>query len=292
MELWLSEEHTPGYRVQWRVRKVIYCTKSRFQDIAIVEMQDFGRALVLDGIVQTTIADEFYYHEMIAHVPLCSHPKPLSVLVIGGGDGGAVREVLKHNLVKRVVLVEIDEAVVSACREYLPELSAGLDDPRVSLVITDGQGYLEGCINEFDVILVDSPDPIGPAAELFAGDFYASIFTALKDDGLFAAQTESPLFNREIFSRVVASVKCLFPIVRPYLTVVPTYTSGYWSFTIGSKKYDPLQPLRPVDWSGAKFYRSAVHRAAFELPLAVGNLVPGWLGTPPGVAKETTAGRK
>jgi spermidine synthase len=274
MELWLTEEHTPGYRVQWCVNRVLYRTQSRYQDIAIVELREFGRALILDGIVQTTVADEFHYHEMIAHVPLCAHPNPRSVLVIGGGDGGTVREVLKHSPVQHVVLVEIDEAVIEACREHLPELSAGLADPRVDIVIADGRKYLESCIDEFDVILVDSSDPIGPAADLFVADFYASIFTALKNDGLFVAQTESPLFYRDLFCRIVKNIRCLFPIVRPYLTVVPTYTSGYWSFTVGSKKYDPERPLRQVESGQLRCYGPAVHRAVFALPPVVSDLIP------------------
>lgn len=274
MELWLTEENTPGYRVQWRIQQVLCRTKSRYQEIAIVDLEDFGRALVLDGIVQTTVADEFYYHEMIAHVPLCAHPDPRTVLVIGGGDGGTVREILKHQQVQRVVLVEIDAAVIEVCREYLPELSSGLDDPRVEIVVDDGCRYLVNCQDEFDLILVDSSDPIGPAVELFAGKFYQSAYRALKKDGILVAQTESPLFNKELFTRVVTEISGLFPITRPYLSVVPTYISGYWSYTAGSKKYNPENPSREAP-TGLKFYLPTVHKAAFVLPQVVADLISG-----------------
>jgi spermidine synthase len=236
-------------------------------------MEDFGRALVLDGAVQTTVGDEYIYHEMIAHVPLFTHPNPERVLVIGGGDGGTAREVFRHPSVRRVDMVEIDRAVIDACRRYLPETARGLDHPRLNLVVGDGVAWVAERAEEYDVILVDSSDPTGPAEGLFNRDFYQSVYRALKAGGVFVAQVLSPFFHQNLIREVYQVVSSLFPITMPYLAVVPTYPSGLHCFMLGSKRHSPLrQGMKAPSWP-TRWYTPEVHRAAFQLPPVVADLV-------------------
>lgn len=270
---WLIEEQTPGYQTRWRVRQVLHEEQTPFQHLQVVELEDFGRALVLDGCVQTTVGDEYVYHEMMVHVPLLTHPNPRRVLVIGGGDGGTVREVLRHATVHSVEMVEIDQSVVNACRRWLPETSSMLGDPRVRLLIGDGVEWISRYQSAYDVILVDSSDPAGPAAGLFNRGFYENLHAALKPGGLFVCQTLSPFFHQELIQDVHEVVAGLFPITLPYLAVVPTYPSGLHCFMLGSKLYHPLrQGLRTPAFQG-RWYTPEVHRAAFALPPQVSGLL-------------------
>jgi spermidine synthase len=189
LELWYTEFQTPGVGITCKTTKTYHVEKTEFQDMALIETEQFGRMLVLDGTVQTTIEDEFVYHEMITHIPLFTHKNPKRVLVIGGGDGGAIREILKHPSIEKAVLCEIDGRVVEVCKEYLPEISCALGDKRADVQIADGIRYVQEHKNEFDIILVDSTDPVGPAVGLFAVDFYRAIHESLKEDGIFVAQT-------------------------------------------------------------------------------------------------------
>ena len=223
--------------------------------------------LLLDNIIQTNIVDEFVYHEMITHIPLFTHKNPKKALVIGGGDGGAIREILKHPSIEKAVLVEIDGKVVEVAKKYLPEISCGLDNERAEVIIDDGIKYINEHKNEFDVISIDSTDPIGPAVGLFAADFYKAIFEALKDDGIFVAQTESPFFNKELIRRVFGDIKTIFPIARLYTGVIPTYPGGLWSFTMGSKKYDPLEvDETKIPELDTRYFTPQMYKAAFTLP--------------------------
>ncbi|MCL6450472.1 MAG: polyamine aminopropyltransferase [Acetobacteraceae bacterium] len=281
MELWFKEEQTPHLGIVLRVKETLLRKRSGFQDIAVLDTLQYGRALVLDGIIQTTEGDEFAYHEMLVHVPLLTHPEPRRVLIVGGGDGGAVREVLRHPQVESVFLVEIDREVVEASRRFLPGLSCALDDPRVTVVYQDGAEFVAGAQGEFDVILVDSTDPVGPAVPLFRGPFYSAVARALRPDGLVVAQTESPFVNGPVISQVFGEVRQRFPVARVYLACVPTYPGGMWTFTLGSLRYDPLGPDtglgrgRPVP-SGLRYYSAQIHAAAFALPPFVAPLLgPG-----------------
>ena len=198
MDLWFTEYQTKNIGITCKTTKTYHSETTKFQEMSLIETSQFGRMLVLDGTIQTTIEDEFVYHEMITHIPLFTHKNPKKALVIGGGDGGAIREIIKHPSIEKAVLVEIDEGVVEISKKYLPEISCALDNEKVEVIIDDGIKYVNEHKNEFDIIMVDSTDPVGPAVGLFALDFYKSIYECLKDDGIFVAQTESPFFHKEL----------------------------------------------------------------------------------------------
>ncbi len=275
MELWYTENQTPDLRIGFRVKAVLHREKSDFQEIAVYETEQYGRLLALDDVVMTTDRDEFVYHEMMAHVALAAHPDPRRVLVVGGGDGGVVREVLKHP-VEEVHLAEIDGRVVAVCREYFPAIAAGLDDPRVKIFVTDGIAHVREKENLYDVIIIDSTDPIGPAVGLFQEDFYRSVHRALTAGGLFAAQTESPFLNGELIRGMHRFLRGIFPVVRLCLASIPTYPGGLWTITLGSRGPDPREPApgRAVP-GGTRYYSPELHRAAFVLPPFVSALVEG-----------------
>jgi len=274
VELWYTEYQTPGVGITCKTIKTCHIEKTEFQEMALIETEQFGKMLVLDGTVQTTIEDEFVYHEMITHIPLFTHQNPRRALVIGGGDGGAIREIIKHPSIEKAVLVEIDARVVEVSRKYLPEISCALDDSRVEIVIADGIKYVQEHKNEFDVIMVDSTDPVGPAVGLFARNFYKSIYESLREDGIFVAQTESPFYHKQLIRSVFSDVRSIFPVTRLYTCAIPTYPSGYWSFTMGSKKYDPLETdITNIPDVGTKYYWAGIHKSVFALPKFVADII-------------------
>ncbi len=267
MELWLEELQLGNMRLGLRAETVLHREVSRFQEILVVDTYAFGRVMMLDGTFQVTEKDEFVYHEMLAHFPLMSHPHPRDVLVIGGGDGGTIREVVKHPEVERAVLCEIDPRVTAVAREYLPSVASGLSDPRVEVLHEDGVRLVQDHEAAFDVILIDSTDPVGPAVGLYSPEFYAACKRALRPGGIVCAQSESPFVNGDVVRRVAQSVKASFPHHQLYLAPLPTYPSGAWSFTAGAQ--EPLP--REVDAVRAaglatRYYTAEMHRAAFALP--------------------------
>ncbi len=264
---WFCEENTPGYTVQWRVLQILHEETTPFQELMIADLAEWGRTLILDGAVQYTEKDEFIYHEMMAHIPLLSHQNPERVLIVGGGDGGTLREVLKHKGIRQVDIVEIDRRVVETSKTYLPGVAAGFTDPRVELIIADGIKYVGETEKKYDVVLIDSSDPVGPAVNLYTYPFYMDVFNILADDGILVAQSESPLYYTQIFSSVFTHLNAIFPIVRVCLAAVPTYVSGPWSFTIASKAYDPACFAQDRgDIEGLRYYNRQIHQAAFALP--------------------------
>ena len=274
MALWYTEEQTVAIRFSCKVKKTLATCQTPYQHLAVVETEAFGPMLVLNDMVMTTRDDEFIYHEMISHPPLLTHPAPKQVAVIGGGDGGAVREVLKHPTVEKVVLVEIDAEVINYCRRYLPEIACGLADPRVVICVEDGFAFLQRSQAEFDAVLVDSPEPIGFAAKLFSAEFYTAVHAALKPDGIMVAQTESPFYNQEILAAAHNGLGRQFPLVYTYLASIPTYPSGLWSFTLASKKYDPLADRRlPPPGFISRYYTPELHASCFCLPKFVQDLL-------------------
>lgn len=274
MELWFTEKQTPVFGITAKIRETLVTEKTDFQDLAMIDTEEFGRMLVLDGMVMTTVKDEFVYHEMVAHPALFTHPNPKHVLVVGGGDGGVIREIVKHPGVEKAVLVDIDGKVIEYSKKYLPEIACELDNPRVEVQVNDGYMHIIENKDKYDVIMVDSTEPVGPAAPLFERGFYQGIYEALKDDGIFVAQTDNPWFKADLIQQVNRDVKEIFPIVRVYGANIPTYPSGLWTFTMGSKKYDPLEvDEKQIPEIETKYYTPKLHKAAFVLPKFVEDLV-------------------
>lgn len=267
MDVWFTELQHDGLRFSCQIKDVLYTGKSEFQEAAVYDTVTFGRLLTLDGFIMTSDLDEFIYHEMITHVPLMAHPNPERVLVIGGGDGGALREITKHPSVKLAHLVEIDELVPELSRRFFPKIAAGLDHPKSKISITDGIEYVKSVKNEYDVIIVDSTDPVGPSVGLFTTEFYKNAHDALKPDGILVAQTESPLFNPGLIREIADAFKASFPKYRLYYTSVPTYPSGFWCFSMGSKgpSGEMLDKSR-FEGLETKFYTPEIHTSALTLP--------------------------
>jgi spermidine synthase len=271
--LWFTEKQTENYGITMKINKTLHTEKTEFQDLEMVETAEWGNMLLLDGMVMTTEKDEFVYHEMVAHVPLFTHPNPEKVLVVGGGDGGVIREILKHPSVKKAVLVDIDGKVIEYSKKFLPTIAGELENERVDVQVDDGFMHIAQSENEYDVIMVDSTEPVGPAVNLFTKGFYAGISKALKEDGIFVAQTDNPWFKADLIQTVQKDVKEIFPITRLYIANVPTYPSGMWTFTLGSKKHDPLEVsedrFHDIE---TKYYTKELHKAAFALPKFVQDL--------------------
>lgn len=273
MELWYTEKQTPSFGITAKIRETYVSEQTPFQHLVMQETEEFGTMLVLDGMVMTTDKDEFVYHEMVAHPALFTHPNPKHVLVVGGGDGGVIREIMKHPSVEKAVLVEIDGKVIEYSKKYLPNIAGELDNPRVEVLVNDGYMHILNSKNEYDVIMVDSTEPVGPAAPLFERGFYQGIYESLKEDGLFVAQTDNPWFKADLIQQVNRDVKEIFPIVRVYGANIPTYPSGLWTFTMGSKVHDPLQvDANRIPEIDTKYYSPRLHHAAFVLPKFVEDL--------------------
>jgi len=243
-----------------KVAKVLYASKSRYQKVEVFENETFGKVLALDGKIQASELDEFIYHEMLTHVPLAAHGSPKSVLIVGGGDGGCAREALKHGV--SVKLVELDEVVVNACKNHFRIDDGALDDANVDITFMDAFTFLKSCEERFDVIIVDSTDPIGEAEKLFSDAFYRMAFERLNDDGMFVTQSGSPVHQPDVLHRAFSGVSKFFPIVRIYVAPIPSYL-GLWSFVVGSKRYEPETP-REVSVP-TKFYDGEMHAVAFKL---------------------------
>lgn len=275
MEFWFSERHTPNVKLSIRVDRQLFSGQSELQRIDVFDSPEFGRFLVLDGYMMLTEKDEFIYHEMITHVPLAVHPHVKDVLVIGAGDGGVIRELTRYPEIERIDMVEIDPMVVEVCREYLPQTSYKLDDPRVSIHYADGLKFVRSCNDQYDLIIVDSTDPFGPGEGLFTREFYGNCYKALHDDGIMVNQHESPFYNEDAIAcqrahkRIVES----FPISRVYQAHIPTYPSGHWLFGFASKKYHPLRDLNDIAWNmrgiSCRYYTTTLHKGAFYLPYYV-----------------------
>lgn len=276
MELWFTEKQTATHGITSKITKTLHSEQTDFQKLDMIETDQFGTMLVLDGMVMTTDVDEFVYHEMVAHIPLFTHPNPQKVLVVGGGDGGVIREVLKHPSVEKAVLVEIDGKVIEYSKKYLPNIAGDLENERVDVQVDDGFMHIHNHKNEYDVIMVDSTEPVGPAAKLFEKGFYQGIYEALTEDGIFVAQSDNPWFHADLIKKVFGDVKDIFPITRLYTANIPTYPSGLWTFTLGSKKHDPLK-VEPAQIPAieTKYYTPELHRAAFALPKFVQDLTEG-----------------
>ena len=274
MSEWFDETLHSGYHQGFRVKDVLFESKTEHQHLVIFESVDFGRVMALDGVIQTTERDEFVYHEMLAHVPLFAHGAAKDVLIIGGGDGGLLREVLRHPEVERAVQVEIDQAVIDMCVEYLPRHSNGAyENPKAEIVIGDGIDYVRNCDRQFDVILSDSTDPIGPGEVLFTSPFYEGIKRCLKPGGVFAAQNGVAFMQPDEVSTTHKRLSPLFDDCHFYAAAVPTYVGGIMTFAWASDnaalRCVPAETIaQRVKDSGIKtrYYTPALHSGSFALP--------------------------
>ena len=279
MDLWFTEKHTPEVKFSIRVDRQLYSGRSEFQRIDVFESKEFGRFLTLDGYLMLTEKDEFIYHEMIVHVPMAVHPAVKNVLVIGAGDGGAVRELTRYPTIERIDLVEIDELVVEVCRQHLPQTACRLDDERVALHFEDGLKYVRRCENQYDLIVVDSTDPFGPGEGLFTREFYGNCYKALREDGIMVNQHESPFYSADAVAMQRAHKRIVesFPVSRVYQAHIPTYPSGHWLFGFASKKYHPVRDANFVKWNAlglrTRYYNTKLHAGAFALPNYVEELL-------------------
>lgn len=267
----MYHEITPmGYGIAIEDGKKLYDETSEFQRVEIFESTGLGNVLTLDGLMMTTEKDEFFYHEMISHIPLCAHQNPQNVLVIGGGDGGTVREVLKHECVKSVVLCEIDGLVIEASKKFLPSIAGKLDDERVKIHVEDAIEFIKDKKACYDIILIDSTDPMGPGEGLFTEEFYTNVKESLKPGGIVCAQSESPFANQKEMKKMYPLLRKVFQHVAPYCGPVPTYPAGYWSWAFCS---EDIEPNADIDTTRAmqikedcKIYNKKLHRAAFAVP--------------------------
>ncbi|WOO78372.1 Saccharopine dehydrogenase [NADP(+), L-glutamate-forming] [Vanrija pseudolonga] len=289
----------PGQAMTIKVKKILHHEKSLFQDVLVFESETYGNVLVLDGAIQVSERDEFSYQEMITHLPINSHPNPEQILVIGGGDGGVIREALKHKSVKKVTLCDIDEAVIRVSKLYLPELSKCYNDPRVEVFIGDGFKFLPQHENEYDVIITDSSDPVGPAAALFEAPYFTLLERALKAGGHMSTQGECLWLHLPLINDLRLTTKKIFPVAEYAYTTIPTYPSGSIGFLVCSKEptRDLTKALRTVP--DTKYYNSEIHSASFVLPefgkvmIETGkNILPVFGGVRPGESTTQQSGKK
>jgi spermidine synthase len=269
-DLWVEEKFSDFLGLRFKVENVLFSGKSEFQTVDVVETKGHGKMLLNDGLIMVTERDEFAYHDMITHLPLFVHPSPKNILVIGGGDGGTAREVIRHQGVEKCTMVEIDAMVVEACKAHIPQTASALDNSKINLIIGDGVQFVKDTQEKFDVIIVDSTDPIGPAQPLFGEAFYQDVFNCLSDDGIVVSQGESSWYAMDIQQSLLGVLNKVFDQCFLYSFSNLTYPGGLWSFTFATKKYHPINDFDPerVTNSGLTFdyYNQQLHTAAFALP--------------------------
>ncbi|NLA82375.1 MAG: polyamine aminopropyltransferase [Clostridiaceae bacterium] len=279
MELWFNEYHSENSKFSLRVRRQLFSCQSDFQQIQVLDSYEFGRILVMDGFIMLTEKDEFIYHEMVTHVPMAVHPQVKRALIIGGGDGGTLRELCRYPQIEEIVMVEIDPMAVEVAKKFLPGTSVAFDDPRLTLLHEDGLRYVRRCHDAFDLIIVDSTDPFGPGESLFTREFYSNCSHALKADGILVNQHEGPYFRQdaEEAAAIYRKTSAIFPIAMAYQAHIPTYPAGHWLFGFMSKRYHPLTDLAPLAWQAheldTRYYNTDLHAGAFALPNYVKRLL-------------------
>ena len=270
----ISESVNRNWGFHYTTSRLVHSRQSEWQLLEILDTPEFGRVLRVDGVTMTSERDEFYYHENLVHVPAVAHREPQNVLIIGGGDGGALEEILKHACVRHVSLVELDAAVIELSSRYLRSIHRGaFRDPRLTLHFADGRQWLARCEHEFDLILLDLTDPIGPSQALYTAEFYQLCRSRLAKGGILALHVESPVARPHTFARIVATLRSTFEKVRPYLVYVPTY--GTWfAMATASASVDPIADsvegmtsrLSERSLADLRYYNPATHFAAFALP--------------------------
>ena len=268
-EKWYRELQGGSYGPAIRIDDEIISVETGFQKLTIFKNSELGKVLLLDDVVMLTEKDEFTYHEMIVHPTLCAHPDPARVLVIGGGDGGTMREVVKHPEVRQAVLCEIDPQVIEYSRKYIPFTACGFDSPKAHVHVGDGLEYVRNNPAAFDVIIVDSTDPVGIAEGLFQIPFYKECIGALDTGGIFVQQTESPFFDFDRWLGIFTGLRGTFSKVFPYGAAVPMYLSGYWTFAFASNTRDPWSEFsaeRANALPEIGYYSPKIQQSAFHLP--------------------------
>jgi spermidine synthase len=272
MDLWFTENHTNNVRFGVKVKQQLHSEKTEFQQIDVFETYEFGKMLTIDGIIMVTEKDEFVYHEMIVHVPMATNPNIKKVLVVGGGDGGTVRELTRYKTIEKIDMVEIDKVVVDVSRKLIQQTACKLDDERVTLFFEDGVKFMSKKQDEYDLIIIDSTDPIGPGEGLFTEDFYGDCYRALTSNGIMINQNESPYYDKERRELIRANnkIKKIFPLVKVYQFHMTTYPSGHWLFGFNSKGIEPVANESIDHWNQlelkTKYYNTDLHRASFMLP--------------------------
>ena len=272
-------EITPeGFGLVIKTKEVLFSEQSPFQKVEVFDSDSIlGRVLTLDDLMMVTEGDEYHYHEMIAHIPMMQHPCPKTVLVIGGGDGGTVREVLKHKTVEKVVLCEIDKMVIDVSKKFFPTVSCALDDKRVEIRVEDAIEFIKDKKDEYDIILIDSTDPMGPGEGLFTDEFYTNIKQSLKKGGIMVAQSESPVAQQDSVKKMYEQLHRVFPIVSTYTSNMPTYPGGYWAWAFCSADVKPLEYYNDERANEiiptCKMYNKDYHYARFALPNYLKKLV-------------------
>ena len=272
MEIWFSELHTDNVKLSVRIDRQIFSGASEYQRIDVFESEEFGKFIALDGAIVFSEKDEFIYDEMVTHVPMAVHPDVKDVLIIGGGDGGVAKELLRYPGIRSIDLVETDRLFVKVCKEICPRLSAGLKDERVRVYYDDGLRFLRSKCEVYDLIINDSTDPFGYTEGLFTKEFYGSCYKALRKDGIMVYQHGSPFYSEDEMACRSMHRKAYrsFPISRVYQAHIPTCASGYWLFGFASKKYHPVTDFKPEKWNrleiDTKYYTTNLHMGAFMLP--------------------------
>lgn len=280
---WFEESLYPHWRQAFKVEKTIFEVGTGVQSLVIFETPGFGRVLSLDGVIQVTEGDEFVYHEMLAHVPVLAHGNAKSVCIVGGGDGGMLREMLKHPGIETATLVEIDAGVIDMCTQYMPSISAGaFDDPRAEIIIADGIEFMAKTDRKFDVIVIDSTDPIGPGEVLFTEAFYADCAKRLTQDGIIVTQNGVPFLQPEELRQTQARLRPHYRDVGFFVAAVPTYVGGF--MTLGWASHSPRPRSETLETIQARFdaapfatryYTPEIHRACFALPKFVQDMLNG-----------------
>lgn len=272
--LWLWDDLPElDMEVGYRVEALLHYEQSPFQEISIIDTKGFGRMLVLDGTPQVTVKDGFIYNEMLTHIAMTSHPEPKKVAMIGGGNCGPAREAAKYKSAQHIDVVEIDQRVVEVCRTWMTKETADERSGRIRMIYEDGYKWIQEQKNSYDVLLVDRSDPYGPATSLYKPQFYQYVYDSLTDEGIAVFQSGSPYYYANILKSTVSSLKKLFPVVRVYTCTVPIFPGGIWSFTLASKKWDPLDAdLNRLQWQDAKYMDPEIYLASFALPKYVKNL--------------------
>lgn len=262
IENWFSERYSDNLQLSFRIKDQLLSVKTDFQRIDLFDTYDFGKLLAIDGTVQLTDYDEYVYHEMMTMVPFSyMKKKPETALIIGGGDGGAAQRLLTLGL-NKIVNVEIDSQVVEVSRRFFHNLSSAFEDSRCNLIIGDGVKYMNDTDEKFDLILIDSTDPVGPAEGLFSEDFYRNCSKILSEGGILVTQSGSPFYQPKGIKLAYTGMKEVFQNVRVYTAFIPTYPSGFWSFTMGSAgKMELTNSLPP-----GKYFNEEVARGTFLLP--------------------------